>query len=188
MAPLPGLSVTLMSRLFAGLLALFVSTGPAAAGEWKPEAGVAAPSYADVDPIRSDLNIDFVVLSCEQGPNRRGLQLRLYLSDDGPLALADGSLVEDDPTVDLIVDGTKHRLQPLFADDYVVLADAADGTLPLLSGSLLDALQAGRHLELRISRGLVELPAGRGEQAIAAVRRCADGWDGRHAETAAHRL
>ena len=46
---------------------------------WELERDVENPSYAVTQPASTDLNIDSVVLSCEQGPSRRGLQLRLYL-------------------------------------------------------------------------------------------------------------
>jgi hypothetical protein len=176
-----------MPRLLAGFLVLFVIAGlatGAAAGEWTPEAGVAAPSYAVAEPLHSDLNVDTVVLSCERGPSRRGLQLRLYLSGDGPLAPVSGGALKDGSVVELVIDGTSHHLQPLFADDFVVLADAGDGTLPLLSDGLVDALQKAQRLELRFDRTVVELPAGQDGAAIAAVRRCADAPAGRVAEMA----
>jgi hypothetical protein len=93
---------------------------------WELERDVENPSYAVTQPASTDLTIDSVVLSCEQGPSRRGLQL-------------------------------------------------------------LDVLQAGRWMELRFqlvkaARGqapafdgiaVVDLQAGRGDAAVAAVRRCA---------------
>ncbi len=74
----------------------------------------------------------------------------------------------------------------LFADDFVLLADSADGLIPLLSDSLLDALEAGRRMELRFDllqeaagdntavdgMAAFDLQAGRGGAAVAAVRRC----------------
>ena len=53
---------------------------------WELERDVETPSYAVTEPSSTNLNIDSVVLSCEQGASRRGLQLRLYLSGEGPLA------------------------------------------------------------------------------------------------------
>jgi hypothetical protein len=75
----------------------------------------------------------------------------------------------------------------LFADDFVVVADFTDGLMPILSGALLDALQAGRRMELQFQLlqgthgqtpafdgiAVVDLQAGPGGAAVAAVRRCA---------------
>ncbi len=71
MAHLLGRPLTLL----AGLIGF---TGPAMAGAagWGLEANVRDPSYAVAEPTSTNLNIDVVVLSCEQGPDRRGLQLR----------------------------------------------------------------------------------------------------------------
>jgi hypothetical protein len=153
---------------------------------WELERDVEKPSYAVTRPVSTDLNIDSVVLSCEQGPGRRGLQLRLYLLGDGPLApLRGGKDLEDYPTVDLTVDGSSHFAQLLFADVFVVVADTADGPMPLLSDALLDVLQAGLRMELRFKLGttargeqpidsiaVVDLQTGQGGAAVSAVRRC----------------
>jgi hypothetical protein len=167
-----------MVRLIGGVLVLsaipFALGGerPAAAG-WQLERGVDAPSYAAIEPASTNLNIDSLVLSCEQGRQRRGLQLRLYLSRGRALGPQRGMI--DDPTVDLAIDGASHAAQLLFADDFVVVADSADGVMPLLSPALLDALQSGRRMELRLDFGtaVVDLQAGPGGAAVAAVRRCA---------------
>jgi hypothetical protein len=155
---------------------------------WELERDVEPPSYAVTEPASTNLNIDSVVLSCEQGPSRRGLQLRLYLSRAGPLTpLGAGKDLKDDPTVDLVIDGSRYSVQLLFADDFVVVADSADGAMPLLSDALLDALQLGRRMELRfqlvkVTHGqapafdgiaAVDLQAGPSGAAVAAVRRCA---------------
>ncbi|MPZ30797.1 MAG: hypothetical protein GEV13_07330 [Rhodospirillales bacterium] len=161
----------------------------AGAAGWDLEANVASPSYAVAEPASTDLNIDAVVLSCERGPDRRGLQLRLYLSGTGPLApKAAAAALKDDPRVELAIDGVSQTAELLFADDFVVVADSSDGTMPLLSDSFLDKLQTGRRLELRFDlvqepRGqapsfdgsaVVDLQAGPGGRAVATVRRCAD--------------
>jgi hypothetical protein len=157
---------------------------------WELERDAGTPSYAVTEPASTNLNIDSVVLSCEQGPSRRGLQLRLYLSGDGLLApLGAGRDLKDDPTVDLIIDGLSHSAQLLFADEFVVVADSADGAMPLLSDALLDVLQVGQRMELRFQLfkmahvegrafdgiAVVALQAGAGGAAVAAVRRCAGG-------------
>jgi hypothetical protein len=173
------------------LLGLVGIAGPAMAGAagWTLEANVSSPSYAVAEPTSTDLNIDTVVLSCEQGPDRRGMQLRLYLSGAGPLApKAAAAALKDDPRVELAIDGVSQTADLLFADDFVVVADTSDGTMPLLSDALVEKLQAGRQLELRFDlvqepRGqapsfdgsaVVDLQAGSGSRAVAAVRRCAD--------------
>ena len=183
MAHLLGGSLTLL----AGLIG---TAGPTLAGVagWVLEANVASPSYALAEPASTDLNIDAVVLSCEQGPERRGVQLRLYLSGQGPLAPKAAAALKDDPRVELAIDGVSQAADLLFADDFVVVADTADGAMPLLSEAFLDRLQAGRRLELRFdlvqeARGeapsfdgsaVVDLQAGPGGRAVAAVRHCAD--------------
>jgi hypothetical protein len=172
--------------------------GAAGAAGWDLEANVRDPSYAVAEPASTDLNIDTVVLSCEQGPERRGLQLRLYLSGNGPLApKAATAALKDDPRVELVVDGVSQPAELLFADDFVVVADAADGTMPLLSEAFLDKLQTGRRLELRFdllqeARGerpafdgsaVVDLQAKAGSQAVKVVRHCADAPTQHLAET-----
>jgi hypothetical protein len=180
-------SVTLLAGLIG--VAVPAMAGSAGSAGWDLEANVRNPSYAVAEPASTDLNIDTVVLSCEQGPDRRGLQLRLYLSGSGPLApKAAGAALKDDPRVELIVDGVSQPAELLFADDFVVVADTADGTMPLLSDAFLDKLQAGRRLELKFDlvqepRGqgpsfdgsaVVDLQARAGSRAVTVVRRCAD--------------
>ncbi|GEP56499.1 hypothetical protein [Reyranella soli] len=193
MAHLLGRPLTLL----AGLIGF---TGPAMAGAagWSLEANVRDPSYAMAEPTSTNLNIDVVVLSCEQGPERRGLQLRLYLSDAGPLApKVATTALKDDPRVELVVDGVSRPAELLFADNFVVVADSADGTMPLLSDAFLDKLQSGRRLELKFdlvqeprdqapsfdASAVVDLQAGVGSRAVAAVRHCADGSTQHLAET-----
>ena len=151
---------------------------------WELEKGVDAPSYALAEPTSTDLNIDTVVLSCEQGADRRGLQLRLFLTDAGPLAPRGKVALKDDPVVEIAIDGVTHRAELFFADDSVLIADSVDGPVPMLSEKLIDALQAGQKLELRFdlakepsgqSSAIVDLQTGRSGAAVAALRRCADG-------------
>jgi hypothetical protein len=168
----------------------------AGAAGWGLEANVREPSYAVAEPTSTNLNIDVVVLSCEQGPDRRGLQLRLYLSGTGPLApKVATTALKDDPRVELVVDGVSRPAELLFADNFVVVADGADGTM--LSDAFLDKLQAGRRLELKFdlvqeprdqapsfdSSAVIDLQAGAGSRAVTAVRRCADGPAQHLAET-----
>lgn len=181
--------------LLAALSALAFQPGLALAGDgavaalgWQPEQGVAAPSYALATPTTSNLNIDSIVLSCEQEPGARGVQLRLYLSGDGPLAPvgADLATLRVDPEVMLTVDGVDHDAELLFADDSVLVANGADGRLPVLSDELLSALEKGRQLELKFDlidspegqlafsgRATLDLQAGAGGATVAALRACA---------------
>lgn len=175
-----------LSALAAPSLAGAPNARPAATGGWEVEKGVDKPSYAVAEPSRTDLNIDTVVLLCEQGPKTPVLQLRLYLSGNGPLAPVGVANLKDDPKVELAIDNGNHPVELLFADDFVVLADAREGTMPLVSAKLLDALQSGKRMELRFhymqeikggrtrpldATAVVDLQAGPGG-AVAAVRRC----------------
>lgn len=161
---------------------------------WHLERGVDQPSYAMAAVASPDLDIDLAVVSCEQGPDRRGLQLSLFQSRPGPLAPYGAGDLKDDPAIDLVIDGVSHPAHLLFADDFVVVADSADGAIPLLSDALVAALEDGHRLELRFdlvreppgqpaafdASAAVDLHAG---TALAAVRRCAESAD-RPVETA----
>jgi hypothetical protein len=154
---------------------------------WQLEQGTEDPSYAVVEPTSSNLNIDTVVLACEQAAERRVLQLQLYLSDDGPLRprTLRPTPLKDDPTAEIRIDGDTFPVALLFADDYVVVADAREGPFPLLSDRLMAAMQSGQTMVLRFD--LLEEPPGErasfdgeavadlksGRQAIAVIRRCA---------------
>jgi hypothetical protein len=154
---------------------------------WQLERDVETPSYAVIEPESTDLNIDSLVLSCEQGPLRRGLQLRLYPSGHGTLYPQDTGGLKADPKFEFAIDGASYEVQVLFADTFVVMADSADGVMPLLSRTLLDALQAGQRMELRLQlfqttsgqaptlggTAAFNLQAGLGGAAVAGVRRCA---------------
>jgi len=154
---------------------------------WDLEKDVDAPSYAVAEPASTNLNVDAIVLSCEQGPGRTGLQLRLYLAGTGPLAPKGVGALKDHPRLEFAVDGVRHAAQLVFAADFVVVSDASDGNMPMLSDALIGALQHGRKMEMRFdlvqeaagqapvfeSSVVVDLQAGRGGSAVAAVRRCA---------------
>jgi len=168
---------------------------------WDLEKDVDAPSYAVAEPASTNLNVDAIVLSCEQGPGRTGLQLRLYLAGSGPLAPKGVGALKDHPRLEFAVDGVRHAAQLVFAADFVVVADASDGNIPLLSDALIGALQHGRKMEMRFdlvqeaagqapafeSSVVVDLQAGRGGSAVAAVRRCTGEPGQQVAETAAKR-
>jgi type IV secretory pathway protease TraF len=177
--PHPGLSAGLLA-----LAALLAGAGSALAA-WKTEPGVAVPSYAVAQPDRATVNVDSLVLMCEPTGAAPVLQLQLYLADDGPLLPngASSDALKGEPRAELAVDGRVFPVRLLFADDHVVVADAEGEPVPFLSDGLLDALQKGRRLALRLDLlaeppghaaafdGLVEVDLS--SAAVAAVRRCA---------------
>jgi hypothetical protein len=154
---------------------------------WRMEHGVEVPSYAAAIPEETDLNIDVVVLGCEQAENRPVLQLQVYLTDEGPLRPkgADASRLKPEARAELAIDGRIFPVSLLFADDYAVIADADEGPYPKLSEELVDAMQIGGSMVIKFDlvaeeagqaphydgKAVIDLRGGRG--AIAAVRRCA---------------
>lgn len=180
----------IVGAFIVGLAGTVAARAPAGGpqGGWDLEKDVDQPTYAFAEPASSDLDIDTVVLSCEPGSARNGLQLRLYPRGGGPLAAAGTGAPKADPRFELAIDGVRHEARLLFADSFVVVADAEDGATPLLSDRLIRALQHGRTLELRFDllqeaagqapafdgRATVELQAGRGGSAVTTLKRCAD--------------
>ena len=163
-------------------------------GGWTTEPGLDQPSYAVVEPRSRNLNIDVVVLACEQADDRRILQLQLYLTNDGPL-MPDGveaRRAKSHPRAEIAIDDHVFPVGLLFAEDHVVLSDETHETFPRLSARLLDAMEDGTTMRLRFDlaaepvgqpaafdgEAVVDLQTGsagpRGE-AVAAVRRCATG-------------
>ena len=157
---------------------------------WTVEQGVEPPSYAVIDPVSTNLNVDTVVLACEQAEDGKVLQLHIYLSTEGPLSpkgVAPRQL-KDDPGAEIVVDGRVFPVGILFADIYAVLADGTKGMFPLLSEPLLDAMATGKTMVLRFDlvaeragqprafdgEVVIALQAGAGGAAVAAVRRCAE--------------
>lgn len=170
-----------------GWLIGMLATGAAAATPsgtptgWWLEEGVNPPGYAATAPLRTDANIDTVVLMCEAGTNGRVLQLQLYLTEEGPLLPVSrpDAEIKADPRAELVVDGLTFTAEILFADAHVVLADSRDDAWPALSPALVDAMGRGTRLTLRFDligdssidgSAVIDLAAGR--DAIAAVRRC----------------
>lgn len=167
------------------------AASPAPPTGWAVEQGTDAPGYAIVEPVTTNLNIDTIVLACEETwAGRRILQIQLYLTDDGPLQpdVAPMALLKDSPQAAITIDNSTFPVALLFADDYVVLADSQEGPFPLLSAEVLDAMQAGRTMTLRFdmllerpgqtpsfdSEAVVDLQAPGGREAIASMRRCAE--------------
>lgn len=187
------------TALVAGLVAV-PCLAPAMAGEleassgWVLEQGIDPPSYALIEPRSRNLNLDVVVLACEQTEDRRVLQLQLYLTNDGPL-MPDGAAAgraKGDPRAAIVIDDHVFPAGLLFAEDHVVLSDDTEGMFPRLSERLVDALEQGTTMRLRFDlvaeapgmpaafdgEAVVELqdgPAGTRGNAVAAVRRCATG-------------
>lgn len=182
------------------LVALLAALSPLSAGQadagdasydpgagWQLERDVDAPTYAFIEPTFTDLDIDVIVLSCEPIGRRGGLQLRLYPLKPGPLRSSHSTPVTLDPDVAIEIDGRRHHARLLFADDFVIVADAADGAVPILSSPLIASLQTGRHLILKLRSTeapptsvpvpalqiTADLQAGIGGTAIAMLRRCA---------------
>jgi hypothetical protein len=178
--------------LLAGLLLAVPSVGAVAEklDGWQVEPGVPIPSYAVIDPTSTNLNVDSIVLVCEQATHRRILQLQMYLSTEGPLSpngIAPRQL-KNDPRVEVLIDGRVFPIQVMFSDEYALLADDEEERFPLLSERLLDAMQTGEKMVLRFdlvseSAGqsarfdgevVIDLKAGIGGAAVSAVRRCAE--------------
>jgi hypothetical protein len=160
-----------------------------ALADWTLERDVDPPGYAVVEPESSNLNIDSVVLACEETGDARVLQLQIYLSTDGPLLPKEAApqQLKGDPRAEIAIDGRVFPVSLLFADNYAVLADETEHMFPRLSESLLDAMATGSIMVLRFDllaeragqpaafdgEAVVALRDGEGGAAVAAVRRCA---------------
>jgi hypothetical protein len=156
---------------------------------WKIEQGVEIPSYAAVEPTTTNLNVDMVVLVCEETRKRKILQLQLYLSDEGPLRPIAASPREltDDPRASISIGAQEFPVALLFADDHAVLADTTEDRFPALSDRLIEALQTGPTMILHFDLGakrpgrpasfdgeaIVDLQGIGARDAIRAMRRCA---------------
>ena len=170
-----------------------LAAGTEASAGWMIEQGTADPSYAAVEPVTTSVNIDTVVLACEQAWTGRVLQLQLYLVEDDVLqpAYPHSQALRDDPRAVITIDRKAFPVSLLFADDYVVLADAQKGPVAALSDRLIDALQGGASMTLQFhllvdsadrpaafdGEAVVDLLAPGGREAIAAMRRCAGAGD-----------
>jgi prepilin-type processing-associated H-X9-DG protein len=153
---------------------------------WRTEPGVSPPSYAVTEPTESDLNVDTIALVCGETAYGRTLEIDLYLVGSGPLLPngADPRWLKERPSVEIAVDGRRFRANILFADGYVVVANAFDHRWPTLTASLQDAMQNGRSMVIRFdlleeggdgtsrfdSQLVIDLQAG--QPSIAAVRQC----------------
>lgn len=167
--------------------ALSVAPPLAAAKGWELE-NSEPPTYAVIDPVRSNVNVDSVVLVCGELHGRLGLQLELYLSSAGPL-LPRGATADElnkVPRAEIAIDGWTFVADLMFADDFVVVVDQFAGDSTMVSNLLLDAMERGRTMTMRFDllagtgddegfdgELVLDLQAGAGGAAVAAVRRCA---------------
>ena len=184
----------LVAGIVTGLGLTPVLAGEFEAKGWILEQGVDPPSYALIEPRSRNLNLDVVVLACEQAGDTRVLQFQLYLTNDGPL-MPDGVVAERvkrDPRAEIVIDDHVFPVGLLFAEDHVVLSDETEAMFPRVSEDLLDAIEQGTAMRLRFDlvaeppgrpaafdgEAVVDLqdgPAGTRGKAVAAVRRCATG-------------
>lgn len=188
-----GTLVTMLTCMMLATASAGVQDAPRKA--WVTEPGVDPPGYAVADPIESNLDIDAVVLMCNESGKRRYLVLEIYPSTLGPLlpAGADPAKLKERPGVEIAVDGRVFPAELLFADSYAVVADSHLDLAPSISAAsvsdaLLDAMQDGKSMVLRFD--LLEEKEGQprfdaevaldlraGATAIVAVRRCTSaGW------------
>jgi hypothetical protein len=157
-------------------------------GGWELQQTRGQPAFATAVPSNTNLNIENVVLACERADDRGVLQLQLHPTGDDVSIRAIGPAVWTyGRRAEVKVDDKAFAASVLFADDYVVVADDTVGRFPALSAALLDAMAKGRTMSLRLSvdveaisreRGVdgyatVDLTAGQGGGAVAALRRCA---------------
>lgn len=184
----------LVAGIVTGSCLAPVLVGDVEVSGWTLEQGVDPPSYALIEPRSRNLNLDVVVLACEQAEDHRVLQLQLYLTNDGPL-MPEGAATgqaKGDPRAEIVIDDQVFPVGLLFAGDHVVLSDETQAMFPRVSERLLDAMEQGTTMQLRFD--LVAEPPGRlaafdGEavvdlqvglagvpgKAVAAIRRCATG-------------
>jgi hypothetical protein len=159
-----------------------------AVADWKLKRDVEPPSYAVIEPEDSNLNIDSVVLACEEAGDARVVQLQIYLSTEGPL-LPKGARpqqLKGDPRAEIAIDGRVFSVDLLFSDTYAVLADETDQMFPRLSEPLIDAMATGRTMVLRFDllaeragqpatfdgEVMIALQPRRGGATVSTVRRC----------------
>ncbi|MBI3197980.1 MAG: hypothetical protein HYZ40_10860 [Rhodospirillales bacterium] len=153
---------------------------------WALREGEGRTLYAVSAPTSSTVNVTAIVLACEIASDERTLQLQLYVDGERPLLPvgARREQLKDDPQLRLEIDGVAYPAKLYFAGDFAVIADRTDGPLPALSPGLAERFERGARLMLRFDlltenaggsdfdgAATVELKAGDGGKAIAAVRR-----------------
>lgn len=176
-----------MRRAFVAVAFLVLTAGVASAASepgWNLfRQDRTSPRDAVTRTLRTNLNVGAVVLACERGV----LQLQLHPSTDGPILPTGVSReqMKDDPRADLTIDGRTYPVAIAFSDEHAVVSDRQERRLAALSPALLDALEAGRTLRLRLDLVReaarepasfdgdvrIDLRAGEGAAALAGVRR-----------------
>lgn len=184
-----GVVATLVTM--GALAALFILPAPTAYAResgWKVTRQDENPRvYAVTEPSASNLNVKLVVLSCEEVDNQKALQLQIYPSNRGPL-LPVGSKrnqMKEDPRAEIVIDGHTYPVTLSFGGQYALLHDREEELLPVLSSTLLQAMETGHTMLLRFDivgeavgqppefdgELRIDLVAGQGGEAVAAVRR-----------------
>jgi hypothetical protein len=147
------------------------------------------PSYAMIEATASNLNIEMVVIACEQAGQQSVLQLQLHLSDGERLRPrgAEPADLADDPRGRISIDDAEYPVEVLFAGDHVLLADGTQGRFPRLSDRLVEAMQTGRTMILQLAllvprpdrhpslegNATIDLRAAGASRAFAVMRKCA---------------
>lgn len=125
---------------------------PAEVG-WKVTTQAETPTiFAITSPASTNLNVRAVVLACENVfEGGKSLQLQIYPTNLEPILPRGASRdsVKESPTVELTIDGKVFPVLVAFGGDYALLLDREDGTKPVLTAPLLDALEAGRSMVVR---------------------------------------
>lgn len=174
------------------ILALFPAMAPQINGAsppskgWELEQEVDDPSYASIEPTKSNLKIDVLVLTCTVTRSSSLLQLALYLSAEGPL-LPEGvepDQLRPDPRVVIAIDRQTFLTTMFFADDHILIANEVADTMPSVSEALIDAMQNGGEMTIRFDlvskpsrlsvfdgEAVFDLQANKGGGAIASIRR-----------------
>lgn len=156
---------------------------------WQLERDVDKPSYVFTSPKKTDLDIDTLVLTCNEVAGVTILQMELY--PVGPLPLIPPGAATNElrrsPHLQLAIDGRVHPVSMYFADDHILVADTEVGRVPAISRALVEAMVRGEVLTLRFQllvnhygggagydgEATVELHSTGGAAALAAMRECA---------------
>lgn len=148
-----------------------------------------APRYAAIEPASTNLDIDTVLLVCEQGSDGPFLQLQLYQTEEGFLSPTydHSAPTKEVPRADITIDGQHFAATLQLGENYAVLGDDRDGDSPKLSDRLVRTLESGKTMKLRIdllaetsgppafdTEAVIDLQRPGKAQAIAAMRRCAE--------------
>ena len=151
--------------------------------------GIGAPAGTP-EPILAKLEAAIAeALKSPEVQKRWADDLGLDMPPPGPL-LPNGAPPnhrKEAARAEIVLDGQVFATDILFAGDHVVLADARRQQAPILSDRLVDAMEAGRTMLLRFDllrerpgapeafdgEAEIDLRAGLGGKAVAAVRRCA---------------